>query len=391
MTYVVVFWVFFTVLFLFLEGFFSGSEMAFISLDPIKARSDEKLMFFVKHPEKLLITTLFGTNLCVVANSSFFTYMAKRYFGVNNELLTVVVLSPLILIFGETIPKSIAKTIPYRFSKRVVGLFSIAYFIFSPVVEVFSRIFRLLGYGEYTREVHISREDISSLMEEETLTSEIEEEEKELIQNLIALRGIKAREIMKPIVYVASLEERDSVLKAVVLARDTGYTRFPVYKEHIYNITGILNVFSLIDAELGESISSYVQPAYFVPEYKDAWQILIEMQENRLSLCVVVDEYGAALGLITIEDILEEVVGEIEDEYDLFSYRGDKLIRVSKNEYIVSGDLEIDLLEEELGIKFPREEVYETVGGLVLYYAGRIPREGEEFIINNVAFVIEAR
>ncbi len=370
-----------------LEGFFSGSEMAFISVDPIKARQNPKVHFFVRHPDKLLVTTLLGTNLCVVANSAIFTYVLGKYFGFRDEYLTIAIVSPLVLIFGETIPKTIARARPHAFSQRVVTLFSWIYLLFSPFTSAVLKLMGFFGQENLTRDIRLSREALSMIIEKE-MDTEIEETEKELIQRIMDLRNIRAREVMKPIVQVMALEKNDTVEKAIKLAKDSGYTRFPVYNKHIYDIDQILNVFSLIDASLSEPVSLYAQDAYFVPEFKNVWSIFLEMQAKKQPICVVVDEFGAAVGIITVEDILEEVVGEIEDEYDLYYSEGEKIVKIDDKTYEVSGDTELDILEEVVGISFPKEDVYETVAGLLMFFMEKIPSKGEFCKIGNAVFLI---
>ena len=381
------FWLFIAVVLLLFECFFSGSEMAFISVDPLKVRNHREIHYFIRHSDRLLITTLLGTNFCVVANSSILTYILGRYFGVKEEYIVVAILSPVVLIFGETIPKSVARARPYAFTRRVAHVFASVYIVLSPLTKVFLKISQLFGQEGLTRDVRLSREALSLIIEGESV-SEIEDTEKELIQRIMDLRNIRAREVMKPIVQVMALNESCTVEEAVVFAYKFGYTRFPVYRNHIYNITGILNIFSLIEASLADKISSYIQDAFFVPEFKNVWSIFLEMQERKHPICVVVDEFGAALGIITVEDILEEVFGEIEDEYDLSFSKGEKIVKLDDKTYLVSGDVELDMLEEILGISLPKKDVYETVSGLLMYFMEKIPSNGEVIKIENVLFEV---
>ncbi len=381
------FWLFIVVVLLLFEGFFSGSEMAFISVDPLKVRNNREIHYFIQHPDRLLITTLLGTNFCVVANSSILTYVLGKYFGIKEEYIAVAILSPLVLIFGETIPKSVARARPYAFTARISHIFASIYIVLSPLTKIFLKISQLFGQEGLSRDVRLSREALSLIIEKESV-SEIEDTEKELIQRIMDLRNIRAREVMKPIVQVMALNESSTVEEAVIFAHKFGYTRFPVYRNHIYNIVGILNIFSLIEASLKDKISSYIQDAFFVPEFKNVWSVFLEMQEGKHPLCVVVDEFGAALGIITVEDILEEVFGEIEDEYDLSHSKGEKIVKLDDKTYVVSGDVELDMLEEVLKISLPKKDVYETVSGLLMYFMEKIPSRGEVIRIENVLFEV---
>ena len=379
---------FVVLLLLFLEGFFSGSEIAFLSLPPVKVKEDQRILFFLNNTEKLLATTLLGTNLCVITNSAFVTYILKKKYALDGEIYTVLILSPLVLLLGETIPKTLAKNRPESFSKKVIPVFSVVYKIFSPVSLFFIQLLKLLGQEGLSKELIVSREELPEIIEAEKNT-DIKQREKELIQAILNLRHIRAKEVMKPIIQVRTLEKSHSVKNAVEIASQTGYTRFPVYEEHIYNIKGILNVFDLIDAPLESEISPFVKAASFVPETETVWNILKEMQDSHTPLVIVVDEYGAATGLITIEDILEELVGEIADEYDLFSSPQEKIVEESDGSYLVLGDAPVDLVEERLKLGLPKREAYETLAGLVMYLLDRMPKKGDKVSVGNCDLIVE--
>lgn len=378
------------ILLLLLEGFFSGSEIAFLSLPPVKGKADAKTSFFLNHTERLLATTLLGTNLCVITNSAFLTYVLKEHFGINNELYTVLILSPLILIFGETIPKTIAKNRPYLFTQKVLPVFAVMYKILSPLSLPFIHLLRLLGQEGLTRELIVSREELPTLISSEEET-DIKVEEKEIIKSILSLKQKRAKDVMKPIFKVRTLETKHTVKTAIETAKHTGYTRFPVYEEHIYNIKGIVNIFDLINAPLKDEVGKYINKRHslFVPETETIWNVLKQMQsEKKTPIAIVVDEHGAATGLITVEDILEELVGEIADEYDLFAREQAEIQVLEDNTLVVPGDIRIEEVEKALGINLPKSDLYETVAGLIMYHLDRIPKKGEELTVGNVKFKV---
>ncbi len=372
---------------LLLEGFFSGSEMAFISLPPVKAKNNKGILFFIRNTDKLLATTLLGTNLCVIANSSLVTYLVRKHLHTENELITVALLSPLVLVFGETIPKTIARNRPELFTKVAVVPFALAYKLLLPFSTPFLAILKLLGQEDLSRELSIKREDLPVIIQPGE-QSDIKEGEKELIKSIIGLREVRVKEAMKPIIQVRTLEVNHKVKTAVETAQQTGCTRFPVYEEHIYNIRGILAVFDLLDAPLDAGIKDFVKPALFVPETETVWNALRQMQEKRTPIAIVVDEYGAATGIITVEDTLEELVGEIADEYDLLLPSA-KIEKVGEGVYLVPGNLPVDDLEKELGVNLPKRESYETVAGLIMFLLDRMPQPGDKVALEDVELVVK--
>lgn len=373
---------------LLLEGFFSGSEMAFISISPVKAKGNKKLEFFIRNTDRLLATTLLGTNLCMIANSSFVTYLVRKHLHTENELITVAILSPLVLIFGETIPKTIAKNRPEAFTRLALSPFTFAYRIFSPFTLPLLAILRALGQDRIGRELLLEREELPLIIEPQQEAGDIKRGEIELIKAIINLRGVRVKEALKPIIKVRTLEKSMSVQAAIEASSQTGYTRFPVYERHIYNIKGMLNIFDILEVPPTDLIEKYVKPALFVSEIETVWSALKRMQANKLPLAVVVDEYGAATGILTIEDVLEELVGEIADEYDLFA-PSPEVKEISPGVFLVPGNTPVDVLEEKIGIELPKREIYETVAGLVTYFLDKIPSRGDVLDLDNVSFIVK--
>lgn len=208
-----------------------------------------------------------------------------------------------------------------------------------------------------------------------------------MLRRIFGFSETTVEEIMIPLVNVDSLEEQTSVKDAIKLIRKTGHSRIPIYKERIDNITGILNSFYILGPDVipQENINKYSLSPYYVPESKLVNNLLDEMKVGRAGMAIVVDEYGGAVGIITLEDILEEVVGEIEDEYD----KGKKLWRKTRNgEYLINPIVEISKINDDLGLGIPEGDEYETLSGFLLSRFGSIPKSGEVIKFRNKTFTI---
>jgi len=382
-----------------LEAFFSGSEMAVIASDKLSLsrmadKGDSRAQWItsvISTPSRLLGTTLVGTNLCVVTNATIITYLVAKRIGGNSELIATAILSPLVLLFGELIPKSIAQRRPNFFSLKVSGFLRYSYIILRPFSFSLLSIARIFipQQGDHDQGLIFTREDITSLIKEESKAPEIEKEEKEIIQRVFALRSVMVRETIKPINQVVALEETATGKEAVEVFERSGYTRIPLYSGHIYNITGVITIYDLLKIDDPQiPVKKLKKPALFVPEFKKVGELLQEMRQKKIPLAVVVDEYGAAIGIATIEDILEELVGEIEDEMDFIRHKGFRKPERVKNGYLFDARVELDHLSDNWGIDLPRKDIYQTLGGFILYHLGRIPKEGEELKVEGYTFKI---
>ncbi len=384
---------------LFLEAFFSGSEIALLSSDLVRigelAREGDararKVNYFLRHPERLLSTTLLGTNLCVVLNASIITYLlSQRLAQGHSEWMTTLILSPLVLVFGETLPKSLSQRRPTSLALKVVGPLSWAYVLFRPFSASLLFLARLAvpGWKGIDQRFYFTRDDLALLVEDDGGVVRLEEEEKEIIHRVISLPQVRVRETLKPINQVVVLEEGESVLRAVEIFHQWGYSRVPVYSGHVYNVIGVVTIYDLLRVEDPTlPVGKVKRPAYFVPEYKRVDELLQEMKEKRVPMAVVVDEYGATIGITTVEDLVEELVGEIEDDFDVPLYQV-KEVREVDGGYLVDARIRLDLLKEEWGVELPKEDVYETLAGYLMYRLERIPAAGEEYVLDGWRFRI---
>ena len=368
-----------------MEGFFSGAEMAIIACDKLRirglaaeggrgARLVEKML---QKPEWLLGTTLVGTNLAEVSNAVLVTLLLISRDPVRGEFLAVLIMSPLILFWGEILPKTFFRQKADFLAPRVVFVLWFAGKVFWPVLWLITVVPRALPWtsGRSSEEQDaVRREDLRILLNLPQNGSDILTEQRKMVDRLIDLSDKKVQEIMIPLIDVVAVPEKADIAEAVRLIGESGHSRLPVFRDRIVQIIGVLRHFDLLLAEeRSGAIGPHVCPALYVPETKKVYPLLLQMKKSGNSIAIAVDEYGGATGIITVEDILEEIVGEIEDEHDS---KKSLYQRIGPASYLLDARIETDQMNERLGVEIPEGD-YETLGGLLMSRMGRIPREGE--------------
>lgn len=397
------------IVFLGASAFFSGSEVALFSLDKRKIKSQfsgrplilNYVNSLLEQPRRLLVTILIGNTVVNVAVSiiavAFAIELAPRI-GISEELaitFQIITLTLLILIFGELLPKVFSSKNSVRFTKIVViPLYWINVMIY-PVSETLTEIIRAA-----TSKIHIHKlktvlttDEIGELSEIGQEKGTLEEEEHEIIKSIVSFRNILASEIMTPRVDIKAIQSDESFDHVVLTINETGHSRFPLYKEDLDAIVGILSAKDILPyikngkPHKAINLSAIARKAMFVPKTKKINNLLREFQSKKTHIAIVVDEYGGTAGLVTLEDIIEEVVGEIWDEYDK---EEDIIKKIDEDCYLVLGKTPIDEINEAIGSQVITEETdFETIGGLVLKQAGTIPKEGYSFKINNFKFTVK--
>jgi CBS domain containing-hemolysin-like protein len=381
-----------------MEGFFSGSEMAVVNCDKMKIRSASSegvrgarlVVSMLENPERLLGTTLVGTRLAMVTNTVLVAFLLIDRFPHKGEFYTVLTMSPLILFWGEILPKALSQQRADFLAPRVVYVLWAASRVFAPILWFIAAIPRMLPRGASDMAENavgiLEREDLKLLLRLPQNGSDILKEERKMVDRLIELSGKKVDEVMIPLVDVAAVSEKATLDEAVGLMVEKGHSRLPVFRERIVNIVGLLHHFDLLLAKdrLG-GISSLARPAFYVPETKQVYELLLDMKKRGYSMAIAVDEYGGATGVITVEDILEEIVGEIEDEYDP---KRSLYTKIGPTTYLFDSRVEIDHLNERFQLDLP-EGSYETLGGLLMSHLGRIPEAGEILRLRNLVFTVE--
>jgi len=375
------------------QGFFSGSEMALVSANRalLESRADDgepgaKLAVeMLEHDDALLGTCLIGTNVCLVAGVTTFGFILGGD-DVGHDWVLALLYMPLGLLLGEAIPKQVFRHYADSLAPRLARPIRAVQRVLTPALWLVRRWSKALSRILQTPdEDEVRREDIVQLLHGDAGT--IEPHERELIQRLLGMNETMVEACMTPLVDIQALPETASVRDGAKVVLEDGYSRIPVYRERIDNIVGRVSHRDLLfhDSD-DDAILPLVQPVTFVPETKRVDELLREMRGQSDPLAVVVDEYGGSVGMVTLEDLLEEVLGDIEDELD---ERGPGIRRLGECEWRVPARTPIDELAEVLGRALPEGD-YETVAGLVLKLAGHIPEVGEVFRVGRLAFHVDA-
>lgn len=374
------------------EAFFSGSEIALTSIDKIKIRhraqegshAARMINRMLKTPEKILGTTLLGTNVFTVTNTTVAASMFYKLLGPPGISISLITMAFVNWIFCEIVPKSIFQQLAEKILPKTIYVLKFFYYLFFPVVWFFSTIASLLtsilqGGGAGKQNSFVSRNELKSMMEMKHSKSDVKPGEKQMISKMLDFNEIEVGEIFNHLSNVAAINRDATVAEAIDKFKNTKHRRLPVYKNRIDKIIGIINSFDIMAEDRNKKVKFYVRQAFYVPPSKKIAELLEELQTNGRNMAIVVDEFGGAEGIITIEDILEEVVGEIEDEYD----RKKRRYRItSDGAIILDAHIELDIINSELDLDLPEGD-YETVAGLVSNYFRRIPQDGESIEIDN--------
>ena len=374
------------------EGFCSGSEIAFVSanrtlLHKKAAHGDRAAKMceaLLAEPEKFLATTLLGTN---VATATFSITVALFLFAQGlggSELLTIAIVTPMTLILGEVVPKTYFQAHADTIVLRIIYPLRLLSMILRPLVVAVSAaaatIARLLG-GDRKR-AFITRDELALLIESETTDkSDLKDHELEMIANVFELSDATVEDVMVPLSEVTALPEDTTVGEAGVELADKQHSRMPVFKDRVDNVVGVVHVFHLLEVgakSKSKVISEIMAAPVFVPENKPAVDLLVELQGTGSQLAIVVDEYGGATGIVTVEDMLEVVVGEIEDEHD---EEPSPIVAERAGVWRVIGKTEVERINDELGLELPESDEYESIAGLMLNHFKRIPKAGESLVV----------
>ncbi|MBN1348541.1 HlyC/CorC family transporter [candidate division KSB1 bacterium] len=398
-------------IFLMLSAFFSGSETAYFSLSKIlllqleerESKNANRVAKLMKNPRQLLITILTGNTIVNVALATFAALFAAEIgnsFQIGEELivfLEVLVITFVILIVGEVTPKVIAVKNAMSFSQKVSLPLYIFSFILSPISFILTKfteiVARALGVNEEA--LSFSEEELRSLIEARKIEGSIEEEESEMIHSIFEFTKTSVKEIMVPRIDMVCVEKNSSLEKLMAIIKERGHTRIPLYEDRVDNILGIVHAKDLLNyinlqkrnfESEGIDLVGLARPVHFIPESKMIDELLKEFQHAKTHMAIVVDEYGGTAGLITLEDVIEEIVGEIQDEYDKES----PLVRqIDEKTYIVNAKINIHELEQILEQPIPADGGYETLAGLIFSLTGYVPREKELIAYGKFDFIVE--
>ncbi len=379
---------------LLLEAFFSGSEIALVAADRKKMQqmaSDghkgaAAALKLLGRPTWLFSAIPLGTSLAIAANTVLTTAWIMEQWKYGGEWLSVFFMPPFILVFGEIIPKTVFQQKAQQLAPKVAyGIIIISY-IFYPLVWLFARFSHLLtNISERKEQPFVTREELKLTLRMDEDELELDKAERRLIRRMFSFMETDVSRVMIPLVNISALPESALVSDAVRKFRETGYGRLPVYRKRIDNMVGILNALDLI-GEVDENllVSRFICKSYYVPETKPVDELLLDLQKEGKTIAIVVDEYGGTIGMVTVEDILEEVMGEIADEFDK---EGAPFTRLGPNHYLIKGRMEVSQANEQLHLEIPEGD-YETVAGFILKELGFIPKQGRIFSYRHLQFII---
>ncbi len=390
------------VLLFILSAFFSGSETAYLSVSRAKVRKLAKegdpraivLEKLLHMPNRVIITILIGNNLVNILAASIATSIAIQVFGSTGVGIATGAVTLVVLLFGEITPKSYSATNAERVALLVAKPIYLLMKLLTPVVAVLSRFAKFVVStfgGEVRLGPFITEEELKMLVEVGEELGAIEKEEKEMISGIFEFDKMDVRDIMVPRIDMKCIEANSSIEDAKKLILETGHSRIPVYEGSVDNIIGILYAKDLLrflnSGEKPETLHSILRPAYFVPESKKLNELLSEFQRLKVQIAIVVDEYGGTAGMVTLEDVLEEIVGEIEDEYDVGE--AEEFRMVDENQAVVDARMSIHDVNERLSLSLPEDRV-DTIGGLLFNMLGRIPVQGDEVEVDGVVLRVES-
>ena len=383
------------------SAFFSASETALFAANRVvlrqrRAQGDRRAATahaLLSQASELLTTLLAGNTLSNVGVSVVATSIAFSLMGRGGEWAAFLATALVLLIIAEIAPKTLAARYADRFVLVVAGPIGTLMRIFTPLIRVLSLVatalIRPFGGHITPRAPLVTEEQLRFLVQLGEEEGVIEQEEREMIHSVFEFGDTVVREVMRPRVDISAVPADATLNRALALMTERGHSRLPVYEGTIDHVLGVVYIRDLIPAlrhgRLDQPVSELKRPPFFVPESKKVDELFKEMQQKRVSMAIVLDEYGGTAGLVTVEDLLEEIVGEIQDEYDL----EEKPIQlVGDRTAVVNARVHLDEVNELLGVRLPQDEV-DTVAGLVYSLFGRVPAPGETFALPGIELRVE--
>ncbi len=394
----VIFQLILLVVLLCLSAFFSSSETALTTVNKIRMRSlaesgnkqAEIVLRVTDNSRKMLSAILIGNNLVNISASSLATTLAIDIFGSAGAGIATGILTVLILIFGEISPKTMATLRAERISLRFAKIIWCFMTVITPVIFVIQSLsmgfLRLFGVRGDEAQRTMTESEFRTIVDVGHESGVIEDEEKVMINNMFDFGDTQAKDIMIPKIDMIFAQADSTYEELVALFRKEKFTRIPVYEDSTDDVIGILNVKDLLLCEDREhfSLRNILRKPYFTYEQKKTAELLIAMRSSSINIAIVLDEYGVTSGLITLEDLLEEIVGDIEDEYD--EEDEDDIIPLSSNEYLVEGSMNLEDLSDALHISFESED-YDSIGGYLIGLLDHIPKLRESVVAPNGVFL----
>jgi len=393
MEYIIIF-----IFLLILSAFFSGTETAYFHIRKHRKETPEKIKSVLDYPQRLLVSLLTGNTIVNVSIASLAAYItagfADDYTWSKSTLILmeVLVVSVVVLIFGEILPKMIAIKYSKEYALKMYTPLKIMMFILSPMAQGFNAItnvvIKIIPFRK--EKIFDSEEELKILAELGEEEGTLQEEESDMIQSIFDFKEKTVGEIITPRVDIVSLKSDESIDKAMDIIGERQFSKIPIYKDTIDNIKGILYAKDIIPYLMGSrpnvNLQTLARQPFFVPETKPIDDLMEEFKLRKTSIAIVVDEWGGTEGLVTLEDVVEEVMGEIRDPYD---QEESNVLKQSDGSFIVEGSITIYDLEEETDIEFPEDRDYDTLGGFILDILTDIPQTGEQVEFNDMVFTVQ--
>ena len=393
MEYIIIF-----IFLLILSAFFSGTETAYFHIRKHRKETPEKIKSVLDSPQRLLVSLLTGNTIVNVSIASLAAYItagfADDYIWNKSTLILmeVLVVSVVVLIFGEILPKMIAIKYSKEYALKMYTPLKIMMFILSPIAQGFNAItnvvIKIIPFRK--EKIFDSEEELKILAELGEEEGTLQEEESDMIQSIFDFKEKTVGEIITPRVDIVSLKSDESIDRAMDIIGERQFSKIPIYKDTIDNIKGILYAKDIIPYLMGSrpnvNLQTLARQPFFVPETKPIDDLMEEFKLRKTSIAIVVDEWGGTEGLVTLEDVVEEVMGEIRDPYD---QEESNVLKQSDGSFIVEGSITIYDLEEETDIEFPEDRDYDTLGGFILDILTDIPQTGEQVEFNDMVFTVQ--
>ena len=382
------------VILLALSAFFSSAETALTTVNRLRVRAlvddgDARAIILSKvidDPGKLLSALLIGNNIVNISASSIATVLATDFFGSAGAGIATGAMTILVLIFGEITPKTMASLKAEKIALSYAKIVYVLMFVFTPLIFILDilsgGILRLFGVDPDHRDDSVTEEDLRTIVEAGHEDGVLETEEHKMINNVFDFGDHQAKDIMVPRVDMCFLKLNATYEDFMELYKREKFTRIPVYEETRDNVIGILNVKDLLlyDRNTEFHVKDFLRKAYYTYEFKNTSELLVEMRKNSISIAIVLDEYGATAGLVTLEDLLEEIVGDIRDEFD--EAEAEEVQKLGENEYLVEGACKLEDLNDMIGLGIESED-YDSIGGIVIDALQHLPVEKEEVTLEN--------
>lgn len=388
-------------IFIVLSAFFSSAETAIMSLSKIRLRHlveegdprAKKLKALIENPNKLLGAILIGNNVVNIGASAIATSISIELFNSAGVGIATGVMTLLVLIFGEITPKSIAVVKSESVALRIAGFMTFYVWALTPIVKlvlfITNGITLLFGGKPGISQPYMTQDEFKTMVNVGHEEGVIEVDEKEMIYNVFEFGDAKVSEVMTPRTDMIALEISTPYEDVIATYKEEQFSRLPIYEESIDNIVGILYIKDIVFSGISREhfdISKIMRKPLFTFEFKNTTELLKEMRAKRTPISVVLDEYGGTAGVVTMEDLIEEIVGDIKDEYDDHE---EEIEVVKEDEFLVEGVMRIDELNELIGTKIMTED-FESIGGFIVGQFGEIPEAGTQIEYEGIKFVVEA-